>query len=263
MMPPAKPEVRIGCSGWQYASWRGRFYPADLPIAGWLEYYAGQFDTVELNNSFYRLPEKQTFATWARRAPAGFLFAVKASRYLTHLKRLNAPGPPVRRLFSRATALGPRLGPVLYQLPGNFPVNVPRLQHLLRLLPRRHGRRRIRHVMEFRHPSWYCEEVFRLLDQQHVALCVHDRAGSAYGDRFVGPFVYVRFHGASGHYHGGYSDESLDRWAERLGGASRDGRDVFAYFNNDPDAQAPRDAAGLIARLRTAGVWLPKCRTRG
>jgi uncharacterized protein YecE (DUF72 family) len=235
-------EVRIGCSGWQYASWRGRFYPPDVPTARWLEYYAGVFDTVEVNNSFYRLPEKTTFSAWRGRTPEGFLFAVKASRYLTHLKRLRTPGPPLRRLFSRARGLGPKLGPVLYQLPGNLSVDVPRLRHLLKLLPRTH---RSRHVLEFRHPSWYCDEVFELLERHGVALCLHDRAGSEILKPFVGPFAYVRFHGLTGNYHGGYSRNTLDRWAAALRSQADAGRDVFAYFNNDPDAQATRDARTL------------------
>src|SRR3954469_9514760 len=132
-----EPELRIGCSGWNYASWKGRFYPPGLPPSRWLDFYAKTFDTVELNNSFYRLPEKETFAAWRKGSPTDFQFAVKASRYLTHLKRLLTPGPPIRRLFSRAAGLREKLGPVLYQLPARFEKDVPRLQYMLSLLPRK------------------------------------------------------------------------------------------------------------------------------
>jgi len=242
-------DIRVGCSGWQYASWRGRFYPATLKTAEWLEYYTTVFDTVELNNSFYRLPEKSTFQSWRARVPRRFAFAVKASRYLTHLKRLLTPGPPVRRLFSRVAGLGDRLGPVLYQLPGNFEIDVPRLRHLCRVLPRARGGRELLHAIEFRHPSWYCAEVFDLLSQQGVALCLHDKLGSAIDRPAVGPFVYVRFHGPSGMYHGGYSARTLERWAGSLVEQHAAGRRVFAYFNNDPDAQATRDAQALREKI--------------
>jgi uncharacterized protein YecE (DUF72 family) len=234
--------MRIGCSGWQYASWRGRFYPRELAMARWLEFYAQAFDTVEVNNSFYRLPEKKTFANWAHRTPDGFLFAVKASRYLTHLKRLLTPGPPLRRLFSRVKGLGPKLGPVLYQLPGQMMKDVPRLAYMIKRLPRRAD---VRHVIEFRHPSWYSADVFALLEASRVTLCLHDRTGSPIREPIVGPFMYVRFHGASGSYHGGYGRTMLDRWAAVLVEQARAGREVFAYFNNDPDAQATRDAIML------------------
>ena len=242
-------QLRVGCSGWQYASWRGRFYPAGLPQARWLEHYATIFDTVELNNSFYRLPERATFAAWRARVPAGFLFAVKASRYLTHLKRLITPGPPIRRLFSRAVGLGDRLGPVLYQLPAQFQRDVPRLRYFLQLLPRERARRPLQHTIEFRHPSWYCDEVFAALEQSGVALCLHDRAGSVTPRRRIGPFVYVRFHGPSGSYSGAYSSRVLAAWAAWLRDQSQAGCDVFAYFNNDPDAQAPRDAEALRRKI--------------
>jgi uncharacterized protein YecE (DUF72 family) len=239
----------VGCSGWQYASWRGRFYPETLASARWLEHYVTLFDTVELNNSFYKLPERQTFAAWRRRVPAEFLFAVKASRYLTHLKQLLTTGPPVRRLFSRVVGLGDRLGPVLYQLPARMTCDLPRLRHFLALLPRQRARRPVRHTIEFRHPSWYVDEVFAVLEEHGVALCLHDREGSVTPRRVVGPFVYVRFHGSSGAYVGGYSPKALDGWAAWLGMQATGGLDVFAYFNNDPEAQAPRDAAALRERL--------------
>ena len=243
---PGRPHV--GCSGWNYKSWRGKFYEAQLPVKDWLKYYTSVFDTVEVNNTFYRLPETATFACWKQQMPAGFIVAVKASRFLTHIKRLKDPDEPIERLFSRAKALGPRLGPVLYQLPPNFfrnDVNLERLEIFLRALPKRIDRRVVHHVFEFRHPSWYVNETYRLLERDDATLCLHDKRGSAILEPFVGPIAYVRFHGTSGHYAGSYPDDRLERWAWTLAGQWRSGRPVYAYFNNDPDAVATENALTL------------------
>jgi uncharacterized protein YecE (DUF72 family) len=237
------PNIRIGCSGWQYQHWRGDFYPAELPASRWLEHYAQHFDTVEINNTFYRLPEAATFAAWGRRAPPGFVYAVKASRYLTHMKKLKDPEEPLERFFTRARRLGRTLGPVLYQLPPRFPVNLERFDTFLRALPRAR-----RHVVEFRDPSWYREDVLERLGQRRVALCLHDMGGSASGRQRAGPFVYVRFHGEQ-KYSGRYSDRVLDPWADWLAGQAADGTPVFAYFNNDVGGHAPRDAIRLREKI--------------
>src|SRR5438067_4170077 len=221
--PQVSPSVRVGCSGWQYRHWRGDFYPAALPLRDWFEYYAERFDTVEINNTFYRLPEAATFAAWGRRAPRGFIFAVKASRFLTHMKKLKDPEDPIERFFSRAKRLQRALGPVLYQLPPRWPVNVQRLELFLKALPRRRA-----HTIEFREPSWYTDEVFGLLERHRVALCLHDMAGSASGLRAVGPFAYVRFHGVQ-KYSGRYPDEVLEAWAEWLADRVQRGGQVYAY----------------------------------
>jgi uncharacterized protein YecE (DUF72 family) len=242
MTPP-----RIGCSGWNYTSWRGRFYPADLAAARWLSYYAARFDTVEVNNTFYRLPESTAFAAWRAQVPRTFLMAVKASRFLTHMKRLRDPEEPLDRLFSRAAALESRLGPVLYQLPGSFRIDLNRLAAFLEALPTRlrsHSRR-LQHAFEFRHPSWYVTETYRLLERHGATMCLHDKADSTISAPVVGPFVYVRFHGTSGRYHGSYSDRALKDWAVRLVEQAEDGRKVYAYFNNDPEAVATKNAQTL------------------
>jgi uncharacterized protein YecE (DUF72 family) len=240
---------RIGCSGWNYTSWRGRFYPEALPPSKWLPYYSERFDTVEINNTFYRLPERSTFAAWRSQVPTDFVMAVKASRFLTHMKRLRDPGEPLARLFSRADALDGRLGPVLYQLPGTFHIDLVRLDAFLNALPRTWKRKRVRHVMEFRHPSWYVRDTFSLLAKRGIALCLHDKQGSEIAEPFVGPFVYIRFHGTSGHYSGSYSAEALDRWAHRIAEQAQDGRPAFAYFNNDPDAVATLNAGTLRSAI--------------
>jgi uncharacterized protein YecE (DUF72 family) len=239
---------RVGCSGWNYASWHGRFYSADLPAASWLTYYSTRFDTVEINNTFYRLPQRATFAAWRAQVPPDFLFAVKASRFLTHMKRLLDPEEPITRLFTSVAGLGRQLGPVLYQLPATLKIDLPRLDRFLRALPRGSGATRL-HVVEFRDPSWYVAETFALLTRRRVALCLHDKAGSPISGPIVGPFVYVRFHGTSGRYHGSYSRRQLDRWAHVLADQTRQGRRVFAYFNNDPEAVATTNARTLREML--------------
>ena len=239
---------RIGCSGWNYKSWRGKFYPAELRAQNWLRHYASIFDTVEINNTFYRLPEASTFAWWKRQMPRGFIVSVKASRFLTHIKRLKDPEEPIDRLFSRAKALGPRLGPMLYQLPPNFfrnDVNVERLVGFLRAVPARVNRRVVHHVFEFRHPSWYVDDTYTLLRRYDATLCLHDKRGSEIAEPFVGPIVYVRFHGTTGHYAGSYPDKRLERWASILAEQWCSRRPVYAYFNNDPDAVATDNALTL------------------
>jgi uncharacterized protein YecE (DUF72 family) len=235
----SNPSIRIGCSGWQYQHWRGDFYPAELPQQQWLEYYAERFDTVEINNTFYRLPAAATFAAWGRRAPRGFLYAVKASRYLTHMKKLKDPVEPIALFFSRASRLRRSFGPVLYQLPPRWPMNLDRFRTFLRVLPRHR-----RHAVEFREPSWYHPDVYAALEHYRIALCLHDMPGSASGRLAVGPFVYVRFHGAQ-RYGGRYADDKLADWAGWLREQHRNGHPVFAYFNNDIGGHAPRDAERL------------------
>ena len=239
--------VRVGCSGWQYKHWRGNFYPADLALKSWFEHYASVFDTVEINNSFYRLPEASTFGAWSARAPRGFLFAVKASRFLTHMKKLKEPEDPLDRFFSRARSLGRHLGPVLYQLPPGWKLDLGRLEYFLMSLPRD-----VAQVIEFRDTTWYAPEVYALLERHRVSLCLHDMPGSATGRLRVGPCVYVRFHGASGRYNGSYPDDRLADWAQWLEEQARTGIDVYAYFNNDVGGHAPRNA--LVLRRHMAAV---------
>jgi uncharacterized protein YecE (DUF72 family) len=238
--------ARIGCSGWQYRHWRGSFYPHDLPAGRWFEYYAAQFDTVEINNTFYRLPEASTFAAWRAQAPPAFLYAVKASRFLTHMKKLKDPVEPLHRLFERARRLQSTFGPVLYQLPPRWTVDLERLTTFLRALPKRRS-----HAIEFRDSSWYRDEVFVLLERYRVALCLHDMAGSATEKLAVGPFVYVRFHGPQ-QYSGRYDDRTLEGWAAWLVARLGEGRPVYAYFNNDTGGHAPRDAVRLRRAIALA-----------
>jgi uncharacterized protein YecE (DUF72 family) len=219
-MTGRRARARIGCSGWQYPHWRGVFYPRDLPQRFWLEHYAGVFDTVEINNTFYRLPEAARFAAWRAASPKRFLFAVKMSRYLTHMKKLTDPREPLERFFSRAESLGRKLGPVLYQLPPRWKCDLARLEQLLARLPRG------RHAFEFRDPTWYREDVFAALTRAKATLCLHDMRSSESPRRAIGRFIYVRFHGIGRRHAGTYSDEELDEWAKWLRLQLAEGRDV-------------------------------------
>ncbi len=231
--------VRIGTSGWQYAHWSGDFYPRELPTGRWFEFYALHFDTVELNTSFYRLPQPQAFDGWRRRAPAGFTFAVKASRYLTHVKRLNEPAEPLTRFWTRARRLTDRLGPVLYQLPPRWAPNEERLAAFLAQVPRDHPQ-----VVEFRDRRWYVPSVGALLESAGLAMCLHDMPESRVTDP-VGPFVYIRFHGSGARYGGRYPDDVLADWATRIRWWSAGGLPVWAYFHTAIGGHAVRDAVRL------------------
>jgi uncharacterized protein YecE (DUF72 family) len=238
-------EVRVGTSGWIYKHWCGVVYPADLAPRRWLEHYAAAFDTVEVNSSFYHLPAAETFRAWARQVPTGFVFAVKASRYLTHMKKLKDPERPLANVLGRARELGARLGPVLYQLPPGWRADVPRLRHFLALLPAD-----LTHAVEFRDPSWYTDEVRGALAERGVGFCVHDLRGEATPDWVTGPAVYGRFHGPTARaYAGRYAPEQLRAWAERIDGWRRAGLDVYAYFNNDDAGHAATNARELRALL--------------
>jgi uncharacterized protein YecE (DUF72 family) len=233
--------VRIGCSGWNYADWRERFYPKGLPPSRWLEYYAQHFDTVEVNNTFYRLPNRSAVENWVKQSPRGFTFAVKSSRYLTHIKRLTNMDEGVRRYYERIEPLteSPKMGPVLWQLPGNFQRDDERLKQALARLPKG------RHCFEFRHPSWFCDEVYSLLRRRRVALVIGvtpERPFQTY--EMTASWTFVRFHYGKWGRNGNYSKRELETWAGRLD-EWRERAEVYAYFNNDWQAFAPRNALEL------------------
>jgi uncharacterized protein YecE (DUF72 family) len=236
--------IHVGTSGWQYRDWRGTLYPDRLPLDRWLERYAEEFTVVEVNNSFYRLPELATFERWRERTPAGFTFAVKASRFLTHLKRLRDAEDGVRLLLERTAGLGDKLGPVLFQLPPRFPVDVPRLRTFLGWIPRD-----VRCAWEFRDPSWLIDDVVELLDEASCALVLPDRPGSRGPLIVTGGWSYVRFHQGS-RFGPDYRRDKLRRWAERI--AALPARDVWVFFNNDPGGAAVRDARFLREALARA-----------
>ena len=239
--------IRIGCSGWNYKHWRERFYPRGLPARSWFAFYAEHFDTVEINNSFYRLPKAETFAKWRDQAPPGFCYAVKANRFLTQAKKLKDCEAPLERMMAPVRALGDRLGPILYQLPPRFRINLERLEAFLALLPKDVVR-----VFEFRDRSWYVPETLELLDRHGASFCVHDMPGLASEREAVGPIAYVRFHGTSGKYHGRYSDKALLGWTDWIVAQARAGRSAWCYFNNDIDAHAIDDAQTLKSMVAQA-----------
>ena len=245
---PDRGTAHIGCSGWHYKSWKGLIYPEELPTTAWLKAYTQRFSTVELNNSFYRLPSEATFASWRAQVPSRFLFAVKASRFLTHVKRLRDPDEPLTRLLTHAAPLGPALGPILYQIPPRWFPDADRLERFLAALPERlkpRSRHRLHHVLEMRDPRGYEPWVIDLLRTYNVALCVHDMPGSESPLVMVGPIVYVRFHGFGAKYGGSYPDELLSEWAEWLQRVVASGRNAYVYFNNDINGYAVYDAERL------------------
>jgi uncharacterized protein YecE (DUF72 family) len=241
--------LHLGTSGYVYAHWRNVFYPAGLARRDWLPYYARHFATVELNNPFYRLPSKAAFRGWRAQVPDDFVFAVKASRFLTHLKRLKTPMPPLDRLLRRVAPLGPTLGPVLFQLPGQFHANPPRLGRFLGALGRQRHRPGLRAALEVRHDSWLRPETYDLLRKANVALCFHDNRTQPVTAPVTADFVYVRRHGTAVRYHGSYPEARLRTDARRIRGWLEDGLDVYVYFNNDGGGAAVKNARRLGALL--------------
>jgi uncharacterized protein YecE (DUF72 family) len=232
--------IHVGCSGWVYKHWRGIFYPDGLPQKRWFERYAEEFDTVEINASFYRLPLASTFEGWLNKAPAGFRYAVKVNRFITHMKKLLDCEEAVDNFIALTRPLGDKLGPLLYQLPPSLKLDLARLEHFLERLPTD-----LDHVFEFRNKSWYEPETYALLDRYGVSFCVHDMPGSKTERIAVGPIAYVRFHGGEGKYWGRYSDEGLLSWTDWIVEQSRQGRSVWCYFNNDIHGHAIEDARTL------------------
>lgn len=235
----------IGTSGWHYAHWAGPFYPEGLKTKDYLAYYAGRFATAEINATFYRLPPKETLAAWRGATPPDFTFAVKASRYITHMKKLKDPKQSTRKFFRAIGALGDKLGPVLFQLPPKWRANPARLEAFLAALPS--GRR---YAFEFRDSSWFGEEVVSILDRAGAAFCVYDLAGRPCPTISTGRFDYIRLHGPGGEaYRGRYSGRALDQWAGWIKSRLEQGRDVYCYFDNDQAGHAPRDALRLKERV--------------
>jgi uncharacterized protein YecE (DUF72 family) len=237
--------IRIGCSGWNYADWRGRVYPKGCPTSRWLEYYATLFDTVEVNSTFYRLARRDAVARWVEQVAEGFVFAVKGSRYLTHMKRLTEMEQGVTRFYERIEPLvdSAHMGPVLWQLPGNFQRDDERLGAAIDALPPG------RHTFEFRHPSWFADDVYALLRERNVALAIGDDPRRPFQtDVVTADFSFVRYHYGHRGRNGNYSESELDEQARRLRRLARTA-DVFAYFNNDWCAYAVNNAQGLLRRL--------------
>jgi uncharacterized protein YecE (DUF72 family) len=233
--------VRIGTSGWHYKHWLGLFYPPKLAPKQMFHYYSLHFDTVELNNTFYRLPKPETFESWRDNSPDSFLYAVKASRFITHMKKLKDPESSTMKFFDGAERLGEKLGPILFQLPPRWRVDMERLSDFLATLPEEH-----RYVVEIRDESWMVKEVYDVLRQFNVAFCVHDLAHMQTPREITADFTYVRFHGpGAAKYRGSYSDSALREWAEQISGWSAANVDSYVYFNNDIGGHAITNAQTL------------------
>lgn len=232
--------IHIGTSGWHYAHWRGPFYPADVAPAKMLRFYAHRFDTVEVNNSLYRLPTTATLETWCQQTPKDFCFAVKASRYITHNLKLKNREQAEQKFLSQIEILGRRLGPILFQLPPGWKINLTRLEEFLSGLPRRH-----RYTFEFRNPTWHVREVYDTLHRHGAALCIHEIAGFQCPIEVTANFTYVRLHGPGNKYQGDYSHSTLRTWTERIENWRRELDHIFIYFDNDQSGFAAKNALEL------------------
>lgn len=236
--------IHIGTSGWHYDDWRGPFYPQDLKAADMLGFYAEHFSTVEINNSFYRLPSVAAVESWAEQVPKDFLFAMKASRYTTHVKRLKDAPKSFEKYFPRVDPLRKKLGPILFQLPPRFVPDIERLETFIAALPKRH-----RYVFEFRDPRWFTDDVCDVLNAANCAFCIFDIGGSQSPNWLTADFAYIRLHGPGKKYQGSYSDDALREWAKCIRSFARKGIDVFCYFDNDQKGHAPQNAKRLNAML--------------
>jgi uncharacterized protein YecE (DUF72 family) len=237
----------IGTSGWVYPHWRGVFYPPHLRQAEWFSHYARSFATVEINNTFYRLPRPETFDAWREQAPPGFRYAVKANRFITHLKKLKDTEAALKEFFERAGRLRATLGPVLYQLPPHWAVDVDRFAAFLSALPEG-----FLHAVEFRNPTWFTDEVFQLMERHGVSHCLHDMVPLQVPARLTADWTYVRFHGDPRHG-GDYPRAALEAWAKRMLAWLDGGMEVYAYFNNDVGGFALSNAQALLGRISERG----------
>jgi uncharacterized protein YecE (DUF72 family) len=232
--------VHIGTSGWHYNHWRGPFYPEDMRAGEFLEYYRKRFHTVEINNSFYQLPKKETLEGWKNAVPGDFIFAVKASRYITHMKKLKDPEKSTAKFLDRVEVLESRLGPVLFQLPPRWKFNPERLRAFLEALPEKY-----RCAFEFRDPSWFQEETLQGLQDHGAAFCIYEFAGRVSPKEVTADFIYVRLHGPGGPYRGQYEIRTLAGWAGAFSAWVQEGKEIFCYFDNDESGYAAQDALRL------------------
>ena len=234
-------KIHIGTSGWSYKHWVGKFYPDKSNSEEQFEFYTRHFDTVEINNSFYKLPPRSVFENWYKYSPKKFLFVVKANRFITHMLKLTKPQEPITRLFNSIDALKEKLGPVLFQLPPKWKVNAVRFKEFLEALPK--GQR---YVFEFRNETWYTEEIYQLLHQYNCAFCIYELGGHMSPMNITADFVYLRLHGPTENkYQGSYSNAVLKKWAKQCIQWQKEKKDVYVYFDNDQEAYAVYNALAL------------------
>jgi len=237
--------IHIGTSGWHYEHWSGPFYPDDLPAADRLKFYAGLFQTVEINNSFYQLPRKETLARWRDITQSDFIFAVKASRYITHMKKLREGGKTFQPLAEVVRALGSKLGPILFQLPPNWSCNAKRLGEFVEALPGDY-----RYAFEFRDPSWFNRRTYEILRELGAAFCIYELAGRLSPKEITSEYVYVRLHGPEAAYQGQYDTRTLAGWAGAFSTWAGQGKQIYCYFDNDERGHAARDALRIQQMIR-------------
>lgn len=240
----AKGKLHIGTSGWHYKHWRGNFYPEKLKNGDFLDFYAERFAAVEINNTFYRLPEKRTLAAFHRDTPAGFLFAVKASRYITHMKKLKEGREHAGKFLARLEPLAGKTGPILFQLPPGWHCNVERLDEFISDLPGGY-----RYVFEFRDESWFSDPVYKLLREANAAFCIYELAGRVTPKEITADFVYIRLHGPGAAYEGDYRTRELSGWAGAISTWRDQGLDVYVFFDNDQHGYAPKNGLELKEML--------------
>lgn len=238
-------KIHIGTSGWHYTHWKGSFYPQDLPERDFLAFYGRHFQTAEINNTFYRLPDTKTIGGWLDQTAKDFLFSVKASRYITHMKKLKDPQEPLAAFLGAVTALKRKLGPILFQLPPRWHFNPERLQTFLELLPGNY-----RYVFEFRDESWFRAECYDILSRHQAAFCLYELAGRLSPKEITADFIYVRLHGPGGAYKGQYDASALSGWAGAFSAWLRKGKEIFCYFDNDEAGYAAQDAIRLQEMLK-------------
>lgn len=239
--------THVGTSGWQYRHWRGVFYPQGFRVRDWLAYYAEHFDCVEVNTTFYGLPRTEAIAAWRASVTAGFIFAVKAPRRITHFKKLKNCAAELDALFRRLEAFGETLGPVLFQLPPRWRCNLRRLEEFLDALGQDH-----RFVFEFRDPTWHNDDVYAMLASRAVAFCIFDGRGTGSPLVADGGLVYVRLHGPGGSQDGNYRAPGLRRWADRARGWNRAAKEVFLFFDNDARGCAVKNGTRILGLLEAA-----------
>lgn len=238
-------KLHIGTSGWNYDHWKGPFYPENMAANKMLEHYTMHFKSVELNNSFYHLPKRETLTRWRELSPVGFSFSAKASRYITHMKKLKDPEASIKRFFERITALEEKLGPILFQLPPHWQFNQQRLLQFLNSLSQD-----FRYSFEFRDPSWINDDTFELLTRFDAAFCIYDLDGYLAPKEITTDLVYIRLHGPNGPYQGNYHQHALSGWAGAICAWIRQGLSVYCYFDNDESGHAPKNALALQSMLK-------------
>jgi len=235
-----KKPIHIGTSGWYYAHWRGNFYPDEINSSEFLNYYIKKLNTVEINNSFYRLPDKSTLKDWHKKTPDNFIFSAKASRYITHVKKLKDPKKSTKKFFKTVEVLGKKLGPILFQLPPSWRPNPERLDNFLKVLPEKY-----KYTFEFRNSKWFNKKTYGILKKHKAAFCIYHLAGKLSPKENTADFIYIRLHGPKGAYEGSYKKSDLKKWVKNFLRWNKEGKEIFCYFDNDQAGFAVKNALEL------------------